>query len=73
VKKWTAPATLSRLGIDLQDHDSIWAPALGLEKIIIPINLNNAHWVCAEINLEHHQLRLYDSMRVSSTQHSRQN
>lgn len=32
------------------------------DKIIVPINLGNQHWVCAAINIKEKRFEYYDSL-----------
>lgn len=55
VRRWTLPVRLRQSG---QLVDSI----LDLDRIIVPINLNNTHWTCAVIDLRGRKFEYYDSM-----------
>lgn len=55
VRRWTLPKRLKTAG---QPFDSI----LDCDRIIIPANQRNTHWVCAMIDLRQQRFVLYDSM-----------
>lgn len=55
VKRWTTPKRLRAWG---QASSSI----LDCDKIIIPVNQNMNHWICAVIDIEKKELVLYDSL-----------
>lgn len=57
VRRWTAPARLKAGG---QSRTSI----LDCDRIIVPVNQSNMHWVCAVIDLENKRLEYYDSLKV---------
>jgi Ulp1 family protease len=58
VRRWTNKAALSRSG-----QRSV--TVLEVDRILIPVH-QGVHWVCAEINLRDKEVRLYDSMMVST-------
>lgn len=57
VRRWTAPGRLKAAG---QSRTSI----LDCDRIIVPVNQSNMHWVCAVIDLENERLEYYDSLKV---------
>lgn len=58
VQRWTRPPKLKRAG---QPSTSI----LDCDRIIIPANQGNLHWVCAVIDLKNEKFIMYDSLGVS--------
>eukprot|EP00889_Picochlorum_renovo_P003502 jgi/Picre1/30532/NNA_005895.t1 len=56
VRRWTAPGRLKAGG---QSRASI----LDCDRIIVPVNQSNMHWVCAVIDLENERLEYYDSLK----------
>ena len=57
VRRWTLPKRLENAG---QKSASV----LDVDRIIIPVNQNNVHWVCAMIDLKNEKLVYFDSMAV---------
>ena len=55
VRRWTAPGRLKAIG---QTRKSI----LDCEKIIIPVNQSNVHWVLAVIDLKNKRFEYFDSL-----------
>jgi len=55
VRKWTLPIRLKNAG-------QISQCILDVDRIIIPINLNNTHWTCAMIDIQHKKFQYFDSM-----------
>jgi hypothetical protein len=55
VRRWTVPGRLKAVG---QSRSSI----LDCDKIIVPVNQCNVHWVVAVINLEEKRFEYYDSL-----------
>ena len=55
VRRWTVPGRLKAVG---QSRSSI----LDCDKIIVPVNQCNVHWVVAVINLEEKKFEYYDSL-----------
>jgi len=58
VRRWSLPIRLKSAG---QLCESI----LDCDRIIIPMNQGNMHWVCAVIDLQNKKLIYYDSLAVS--------
>ena len=58
VKRWTLPIRLKRAG---QVSTSI----LDCDRIIMPSNQRNTHWVCAMVDLKNKKFVSYDSLGVS--------
>lgn len=58
VRRWTLPVRLKNAG---QPFTSI----LDCDRIIIPGNQGNMHWVCAVIDIKNHKFIMYDSLGVS--------
>ncbi len=58
VRRWTLPMRLKNAG---QASASI----LDCDRIIIPANQGNMHWVCAMADLKNKKFVLYDSLGVS--------
>ncbi|KAL4538732.1 hypothetical protein Ndes2526B_g02984 [Nannochloris sp. 'desiccata'] len=55
VRRWTLPVRLKNAG---QPFTSI----LDCDRIIIPGNQGNMHWVCAVIDIKNHKFIMYDSL-----------
>lgn len=55
VRRWTVPGRLKAVG---QSRKSI----LDCDKIIIPVNQSNVHWVVAVINLQKKRFEYFDSL-----------
>ncbi len=58
VRRWTLPVRLKNAG---QPFTSI----LDCDKIIMPANQGNMHWVCAVIDIKNQKFIMYDSLGVS--------
>ena len=58
VRRWTVPARLKASG---QSRKSI----LDSDRIFIPVNQSNTHWVCAVADLKNRQLAYYDALKGS--------
>ena len=58
VRRWTAPNKLKNAG-------QLSKTILECDKIIIPVNQGNLHWVCAVIDIKNQKFLLYDSLQVS--------
>ena len=70
VKKWTKKVNIISSKMLWNQNVMIFTPPHAVGKfdlfqkdiIIMPINLGNAHWVCAAINISKKRFEYYDSM-----------
>lgn len=60
VRRWTVPGRLKAIG---QSRKSI----LDCDKIIVPVNQSNIHWVVAIIDLENKRFEYFDSLYGEDT------
>ena len=58
VQRWTRPIRLKNAG-------QPFASILECDRIIIPANQGNMHWVCAVIDIKNQKFIMYDSLGVS--------
>lgn len=58
VRRWTMPLRLKNAG-------QLSASVLDCDRIIIPANQGNTHWVCAMADLKNKKFVLFDSLGVS--------
>ena len=58
VRRWTLPVRLKNAG---QPFTSI----LDCDRIIVPANQGNMHWVCAIVDIKNQKFIMYDSLGVS--------
>lgn len=56
VRRWTAPGRLKAIG---QSRTSI----LDCDKILVPVNQGNVHWVTAVIDIKNKKFEYFDSLR----------
>ena len=58
VRRWTTPNRLKQAG-------QVSTSVLDCDRIIIPVNQNNLHWVTAVIDIKNKKFLLFDSLHVS--------
>jgi sentrin-specific protease 1 len=56
------------LGTYSYKHVKKWSKAanikiMDLDKLLLPVHVNMNHWICLVVNIEHHRIEYYDSLR----------
>lgn len=62
LKRWTKRVSWLHVGLLTAKYK---LDIFSLHKMILPINLNNAHWVCAVVDFRRQRFEYYDSMHDS--------